>query len=400
VEAPPANARCCAITAKEPAMNWVALKMLTGDRGKYLALIAGVTFASLLMAQQVSIFWAVMQQATSQIRDVKDADVWVMDPRVRHIDEAPALARGYLARVRGVPGVAWAVPFFKGVVQARLPNGANRLVILMGVDDATLVGTPREIVLGSVTDLRRPDGIIIDDTGYRNLWPGKPLRLGRTLEINDVRGVVVGICKTSTPYQTYAVAYTRFSLACRYAPDARSHMPFVLVKARPGADVATVCSAITARTGLRALGKEEFCWQTMRYYLEDDPSVPMTFGITVFLGFIVGVAVAGQTFSLFTIQNLSQFGALKAMGVSNARLVGMILLQAVVVGTIGYGLGMGLTALFFEWADDNVPEMRGAFLPWQVMAGTAGAVLLIVVLAGLVSIRRVLVLEPAVVFRA
>jgi putative ABC transport system permease protein len=175
-------------------------------------------------------------------------------------------------------------------------------------------------------------------------------------------------------------------------------MPFVLVKARPGADVATVCSAITARTGLRALGKEEFCWQTMRYYLENT-GIPVNFGITVFLGFIVGVAVAGQTFYLFTIQNLSQFGALKAMGVSNARLVGIILLQALVVGTVGYGLGMGLTALFFEWTK-NLVHLQGFFLPWQVMAGTASAVLLIVVLASLVSIRRVLVLEPAVVFRA
>src|SRR6516162_3303434 len=109
-------------------MRRVALKILTGDRGKCLALIFGVTFASLLMAQQVSIFCGVMRKTTSQIRDVHDADVWVMDPRTRYIDEAPALAHGYLARVRGVPGVAWAVPFYKGTVQARLPNGGNRLV--------------------------------------------------------------------------------------------------------------------------------------------------------------------------------------------------------------------------------------------------------------------------------
>jgi putative ABC transport system permease protein len=378
-------------------MSWVALKILTGDRGKCLALVFGVTFASLLMAQQVSVFWGVMLRTTSQIRDVHEADVWVMDPRARYIDEAPALTRGYLTRVRGVPGVAWAVPFYKGTVQARLRNGACRLMILLGVDDASLVGAPREMVLGSVDDLRRPDGILLGEAGYHYLWPGEPLRLGRTLEINDLRGVVVGICKTSIPYQTYPVAYTRFSLACRFAPVDRNHMPFVLVKTRPDADVAEVCSAITARTGLRALGKEEFCWATMRYYLTKT-GIPVNFGITVFLGFVVGVAVAGQTFYLFTVENLRQFGALKAMGVSNARLVGMILLQALAVGAVGYGLGMGLTALFFEWTK-NLVHLQGFFLPWQVMAGTAGAVLLIVGLASLVSIRRVLVLEPGVVFR-
>jgi putative ABC transport system permease protein len=378
-------------------MNWIAIRILTGNRGKYLALIFGISFSSLLMAHQMSVFWGVLRRTTSQIGDVHDADAWVMNPRVRYIDEAPALASGYLARVRGVSGVAWAVPFYKGTVQARLRNGANRLMILLGVDDATLVGAPREMVLGSVVELRRPDGILLGEAGYQHFWPGEPLRLGRTLEINDFRGVVVGICKTSTPYQTHPVAYTRFSLACRFAPVDRNHMPFVLVKTQPDADVVEVCSAITARTGLRALSKQEFCWWTIRYYLENT-GIPINFGITVFLGFMVGVAVAGQTFYLFTIENLRQFGTLKAMGVSNTRLVGMILLQALAVGTAGYGLGMGLTALFFEWTK-NMVHLQGLFLPWQVMAATAGAVLLIVILASLVSIRRAIVLEPAVVFR-
>jgi len=209
--------------------------------------------------------------------------------------------------------------------------------------------------------------------------------------------VVVGICKTSTTYQTLPVAFSRFSLVGHFAPAARSQMNFILVKARPGADVGEVCLAISARTGLRAMSKAQFRWLTIGYYLRST-GIPVNFGITVFLGFVVGCAIAGQTFYLFTIENLKQFGALKAMGVSNPRLVGMILLQALVVGVLGYGLGMGLTALFFD-STQNMSHLEGLFLPWEVMAGTAVAVLLIVVLASLVSIRRVLVLEPAIVFR-
>jgi putative ABC transport system permease protein len=378
-------------------MNRVALKILTGDRGKYLALVSGIAFASLLMAQQVAIFWGVMLQTASHIRDVHDADAWVMDPSTRYIDEAPSLAGGALARVRGVPGVAWAVPFYKGTAQARLDNGSSRQVVLLGVDDASLAGAPRGMVLGNVTDLRRPDGILLDEAGYDRLWPGEPLRLGRALEMNRRRAVLVGICTASPPFLTFPVVYTRYSQALSFA--AADHPSFVLVKARPGADVAGVCSSVTARTGLRALGKEEFCRETIYYYLAEQTGIPINFGITVFLGFVVGVAVAGQTFYLFTVENLSQYGALKAMGAGNARLVGMQLLQALVVGAVGYGLGMGLTALLFAATEHLVPPMRGIFLPWQVMAGTAGAVLLIVVVASLVSIRRVLVLEPAVVFQ-
>ena len=46
--------------------------------------------------------------------------------------------------------------------------------------------------------------------------------------------------------------------------------------------------------------------------------------------------VAGQTFYLFTVENLKQFGAIKAIGVTNWRLIGMILLQAFAVGIIGF----------------------------------------------------------------
>jgi putative ABC transport system permease protein len=122
----------------------------------------------------------------------------------------------------------------------------------------------------------------------------------------------------------------------------------------------------------------------------------------VTLGFIVGAAIAGQTFYLFTVENLKQFGALKAMGVSNLRLLGMSLLQALVVGGIGYGLGIGGAVLFGVGMGAALAH-KGVgpafFMPWHIPVGTAGAVLLIVFLASLVSIRRVLVLEPAVVFR-
>jgi putative ABC transport system permease protein len=135
----------------------------------------------------------------------------------------------------------------------------------------------------------------------------------------------------------------------------------------------------------------------MKYYLANT-GIPVNFGITVSLAFVVGAVVAGQTFYLFTIENLKQFGALKAIGVGNRRLVGMILLQALIVGGIGYAIGMGLAAAFFE-STKNVLHLRGFVLLGPIMVGTGVAVVLIIVAASLLSIRRVLVLEPAAVFR-
>src|SRR5688572_14069466 len=72
-------------------MTWVALKMLTGDRAKYLGIIFGVAFASLLMAHQVSIFVGIMRRTANQILDVHDAQIWVMDPKVQYLEEIEPL---------------------------------------------------------------------------------------------------------------------------------------------------------------------------------------------------------------------------------------------------------------------------------------------------------------------
>ena len=127
--------------------------------------------------------------------------------------------------------------------------------------------------------------------------------------------------------------------------------------------------------------------------------IPVNFGITIVLGFIVGAAIAGQTFYLFTLENLRHFGALKAMGVNNRRLIGMVLLQAAVIGAIGYSLGVGMAVAFFEISGRALPDLRGINIPWQVAIGTAGVVVVIITVASLMSLRRVLLLEPAVVFR-
>ena len=127
-------------------MNWVAIRMLIGDRVKFFGLVFGVTFATFLMSQQVSVFVGIVARSASQIVDVRDASIWVMDPRVRHFDEAPGLPTGDLQRVRGVEGVQWAVPFFKGQVLANVEEGLPRSVILEGVDDNSLVGAPQEML--------------------------------------------------------------------------------------------------------------------------------------------------------------------------------------------------------------------------------------------------------------
>jgi len=327
-------------------VNFVALKMLVADRAKYFSLIFAIAFASFLLANQISIFIGIMTRPSSQIQDVVDADIWVMDPQTLYSNEVYALRDYDLYRVRSVPGVEWAVPLYKGNGRAKGPDGRFRTVILMGLDDATLVGAPRKMLVGSIRDLDQPDAAIIDKAGYLYFFPGQPLEAGKTLQMNEKRVLIVGISDASAPFESFPVLHTRYSQALGFVGRERNLLSFVLAKPASGASAEKVSRGIEAATGLRARSTAEFSLDAFLFYLRNT-GIPVNFGITVVIALVVGTVIPGQTFYIFTVESLKQFGALKAIGVNNRRIVGMILLQALVVGGTGYALGMGITAAFF-----------------------------------------------------
>jgi putative ABC transport system permease protein len=253
------------------------------------------------------------------------------------------------------------------------------------------------MILGNLFDLRKPDAVIMDLEGYQLLWPNEEPRIGKRFEMNDHEAEIVGICRASRTFQTFPVVYTRYSQALEFVPPERKVLSFVLADAAEGHSVEEVCRRIEQQTGLRAVTGEQFEWITMVYFLKKT-GIPFNFGITVALGFIVGTAIAAQTFYLFTVENIKQYGALKAMGAGNWTLMSMILLQALLVSVIGFGLGIGAAAWFGTLA--NAPGSRLAFyMPPEVFVATALAVAVMSVLSSLLSLQRVMVVEPAVVFQ-
>ncbi|HYR54536.1 MAG TPA: ABC transporter permease [Myxococcaceae bacterium] len=378
-------------------MNFVALRMLTGDRSKYFGLVFAIAFCTFLLENQTSIFANIMRRTASQILDVTDAEVWVMDPKTEYWDQTKALKDTDLTRVRSVPGVAWAVRLFKGNPVAKTLNGKFAVSLLIGLDDATLSGAPRKMLLGSWQRLSEPDSVVLDQAGYVLLFPGEPLELGRTLEMNDHRVTIVGISDASAPFLSVPVMHTRYSEAVNFLGRERTQLSFVIARPLPGTTPEELAARIEGATSLRARTTQQFIWDCIRYYLKNT-GIPVNFGITILVALVVGTVVAGQTFYLFTVENLKQFGTLKAMGVTNPRLVGMILLQAASVAALGFAIGTGMAATFFEITLRSLAT-RGIVLMWQSAAVTGACILFVAVVASILSIRRVLVLEPAEVFR-
>ena len=385
-------------------MYLIALKMLFNDKAKFFGIVMGVTLASLVITQQGSIFTGIMTRTFGTITDMSYPDIWVMDRKVQFIDDVKPLADTKLFEVRGIEGVASAVPLYKGMIRARMENGTFQNCNLYGLDDSSLIGGPGGMVEGRLEDLRRADSVIVDLEGAKERLakpgptpdsPRVPLKVGDTLELNDHRAIVVGISKGSRTFQSQPNIYTTYSRAVTFAPRERKLLSFIFVKAMPGEDVYQLCARITERTGLAAYTSDQFKLLTINYFLKYT-GIPINFGIAVSLGFLVGTLITGFMFYSFTIDNLKYLGTLKAMGTGDGKLMAMIMLQALTVGVIGFGLGVGIASFF----GTSMKETQLAFrLTWQLLFASGSAVVIICMLAAMLSVRKVIALEPAIVFK-
>lgn len=378
----------------------VALKMLAGDRLKYFGLILGVAFAALLITQQASILVGLSWQTGAAIRDMSHADLWIMDDQVRFSQDSLPIQDTILYRARGVEGVEWAVPMYQGFLRARLSDGTRMLCIVIGIDDATLIGGPPSMVQGHMGDLRRDRAVIIDadavDTKMTRRRSDKQgMRVGDRFSINDTEVEVVGTYRGSKSFFWEPVIYTTYTRALTLAPPERRLMNYVQVKCKDGADIAAIARRLQETTGLAVRTNDEFQKVTSDYILKET-GILINFGLAVGLGFVVGALISAQMMYNFTLDNLRFYGALKAMGAGNARLIGMVLVQVVTIAVLGYGLGVGAGSVLGKMVGDAGLAFR---MPWQIPVFAAVAILGCCLLAGLVSIQRVLRLEPGIVFR-
>jgi putative ABC transport system permease protein len=382
-------------------MNFVALKMLVGDRLKYISLVAGLAFAALLVTQQASIFSGYALRTGSWIGDTNTEDLWVMNDQADFTEANKPILDTALDRVRGVPGVAWAVPMYKGYLKCVLPDGTQETVRLIGVDDATLIGAPPMMVDGKVADLRQDRAVFInadqagDSLALKRANPVRPLRIGDSIAINDNEAIVAGTYRATPEFFWEPVIYTTFTRALTMAPNERRTTTFILVKVKRGQSIGEVAASIGKIPGLKALTSQQFKAETMDYVLSKT-GILINFGMTIGLGFLIGVLVSGQTLYTFMLENLKHFAALKAMGAGNFTLIRMVCLQTSVAGGLGYGIGLGgasVTGIAFS-------HIGLAFeMPWQIPVLGAAAILICCLSAAVFSLLRVLRLEPAIVFR-
>lgn len=96
----------------------IAYKLLVNDKGKFVALLMGLTFSVFLMVQMTSMFAGMMKKASATVTNT-GAKVWVMDPAVTSVSSAIPMPDYVLDAVRSIEGVKYAVPLYSSMVGPR-----------------------------------------------------------------------------------------------------------------------------------------------------------------------------------------------------------------------------------------------------------------------------------------
>jgi len=391
----------------------VAVEMLMGDKTKYIGLLVGITFTAFLMTFALSYFAGFMSRGFALVSENPSADIWVMDSAVNSTEATINMSDSALARIKSVSGVSNAMPLYIGDVTARYANGAFQSFRMIGVDDATLSGSPKENNGMGENALRLPQSVIVDNGGTvgklqtpklkKDMWPfdgvhlnvpKRELAFGDEMLIDDKRVVVSGVSQMLPRFPPRALIYTTISNFKRLIPSQSQRLTFVMLKAQKGVSTEKLASQITKQTGLKAITKDAFKKETVLWYLTNSEDVGDMMSMVI-LAMLVGFGVTGVMLYIFTNENLKQYAVLKAMGASNKQLRVMIFTQVFIGVLIGSGIGIGLCAITGEL-------ISGVAYPFRMMwfaplVGFLG-VLIVSITAGIISVRPVIKLEPAIVF--
>jgi len=378
---------------KEASTLRLAYKLLVNDKGKFAALLVGITFAAFLMVQMTSMFAGILIRSSATVTNI-GASMWVMDPAVQTPINTIPMPDYLLDAVRSIDGVRYASPLYSGGAQVKLRSGTYQSVSVLGLDDTTLVGRPT-LEQGRIEDIFADNAFIaVHDAEYGKL---ENPRIGTEFELNDHRGMIVGVAKVAS-FGLFGVPtlYTTYRRATEYIPNSRFTLSYILVEPRGKAQIPQIKDAV-ARLGYLALTSGEFRQRISNFY-KYQTGVGTNIMLMTIISFIVGLSISAQTFYTFILENLDKFGALKAIGAKGRELVLMILFQVTFTSLAGYGLGVGLCTVLIVAARLRLPDYA-AVITFTNLALALGMVLLIAAISSYIGIRRVLKIEPFDIFR-
>src|SRR5919201_1295034 len=379
--------------ARWRTMARVGLRMALHDRMKFAAALIGVVFAVLLSNQQAATFLAIVNRNVMVVDNNPDVDIWITPPETEILQAGKLISQAPLNQARGMPGVAWAEPMLIGAATVSRPEGGSEQAVLIGTRGPAWNGGPFNMVAGAVEALAEPDSMIFEDSD-REKFGG--LNLGSVREVNGRRIKVVGFTWALVPFGPSTYAFAEFDLARQLMHTDADQSSVILVGLKPGVDASTVARDLQKRMGTEQVStRDEFRHTLVNYMLTKTP-IGVVLGSSTVIGLLVGFIMVSLTMFSAVLDNLREFGTLKALGATTLDLVGLLWVQAIVYGAIGAVIGSVLVGGVSSATRSAQIAMQ---LPPVLLLSVAAIALVMCIVASSLAVLRVRAIEPAMVFR-
>jgi putative ABC transport system permease protein len=390
------QARPAARAARSPLLRWrsmirVGLRMMVHDKLKMMGTLVGVVFAVLLSNQQAGTFLGLIKKNTMFI-DSAGADVWIVPPNTEALQAAKPIPEAISKQARGVEGVAWSEPLLFGAAQVSIPGGASEAVTVVGTKLPAMRAGPWNVVAGDRRVLGDPDTMIFED-GVRDTLGG--LNLGSVREVGGRNVQVGGFTWGLLPFgPSYAFAEYDLARLILHVDSDRTH--FVLVGVQQGARPEDVRDRLQARfPDVKVITAKDFARSTVSYVL-GRTALGVTFGTSTAFGLIIGFVIVSLTTFSAVIDNIREFGTLKAIGATNWDLAKLLFAQSIAYALLGSLIGITLVTRI---ADAIRSPKFAIVIPPELAVGTTLAMVALCTVASSFALVRLRKLEPAMVFR-
>lgn len=368
----------------------VALRMMLHDKAKLIGTTLGVVFAVVLAAQQLGVLFGLLQKNTMFV-DNAGADLWIVPPGTTKTAPGQRLSTALLDQARATPGVAVAAPLLMIGTSVSKPGGGSEATTLVGFDLAAGLGGPWNIVAGDVAALRAPDALFFEDA-QREKFGG--LNLGSVREVGGHKVRVVGFTWGLQPFGP-PFSFADIDTVRDLGAVPADQLSFVLIKLAPGADRAAVAADLAARCPTaKVIATPAFHATIVSTLLRQQLGI--TFGTSTAFGLIIGFIIVALSMFSAVLDNLREYGTLKAIGLTSWDLTRMLIVQSIVYALLGSLIGLGLVALMS--AGIRGPNLI-VIVPRALVLATPLIMSALCMLASVLALRRVRRLEPGMVFR-
>jgi putative ABC transport system permease protein len=369
----------------------LARKILFHDRVKFSVAAAGVSISVLLIMVQLGLYLGFMGNASTLI-DHAAADVWIVSRGNEAFDFASPIDDRVFYRAAETPGVAHAEQMILTYGQFKLPAGGEQGVQVVGTERSSRLFRPWNVIAGDLGRMAELDGVAVDKSEFGKLQIDS---VGARREISGVKAHVIALTNGIRSFTSSPFVFTNLDTARSYSRLGAHDITFVLCQAAPGVDPAELAARLGRIPNVDAYTRAALSRRTRRYW-SSRTGVGVALFTTALLGIVVGLVVVGQILYNGTLEHLKEYGTLKAMGAQNVAIVRVIVFQALISAAVGFAVGGGLTL-----AARAAMKTAGmvVLLPPGLVVGTAALTVLMCAAASLLSIVKVLSLDPATVFK-